>query len=115
MTEFIAQSRQDWRDWLASNGQTEKEVWLVLQKAASDAPGVRYHEAVDEALCFGWIDSQARRRDDTTTYQRFSPRGPRSNWSKPNRERVEVLIEEGLMTAQGQAAIDDAKRTGRWG
>lgn len=112
--ELIVASRQEWRQWLAANGQSAKSVWFVINKAAATRPGVRYTDAVEEALCFGWIDSQTRRRDKETTYQRFSPRRAKSPWSHSNRERVERLVAAGLMTPRGQAEIDAAVRDGRW-
>lgn len=112
--ELIVATRDEWRAWLAAKGETEKDVWLVIAKASSIQPGVKYIDAVEEALCFGWIDSQTRRRDTESTYQRFSPRRSKSPWSRPNRERAERLIAAGLMAGPGQGAIDQAKRDGRW-
>jgi uncharacterized protein YdeI (YjbR/CyaY-like superfamily) len=78
----------EWRAWLAANGRVERSVWLIVHR---DGPGPKLVEAVDHALCFGWIDSKTVKRDDKTTYQCFTPRNPRSTWSKVNRERVERL------------------------
>ncbi|MEI8411300.1 MULTISPECIES: YdeI/OmpD-associated family protein [unclassified Kribbella] len=100
-----------WRAWLAANGRTERSVWLIVHR---DAVGVGLADAVEQALCFGWIDSKTVKRDDKTTYQCFTPRNPRSTWSKVNRDRVERLTEAGLMAAPGQELIDLAKRTGTW-
>jgi uncharacterized protein YdeI (YjbR/CyaY-like superfamily) len=104
----------EWRDWLARNGETETEVWLVIQHADSPTPGPRYEEAVAHGLCFGWIDSQNRKYDEHSSAQRFTPRKPRSSWSASNRERVATMIEQGLMTARGQALVDVAKAKGLW-
>jgi uncharacterized protein YdeI (YjbR/CyaY-like superfamily) len=106
--------RAGWRDWLRENSEDADEVWLVIRHSGSGTPGVRHGEAVEEALCFGWIDSLARKRDATSMRQRFTPRNPRGAWSKVNRELVERLTAQGLMTPRGQAAIDLAKRTGMW-
>jgi uncharacterized protein YdeI (YjbR/CyaY-like superfamily) len=111
---FYAKNRQQWRKWLAKYGQTKKEVYLILYNKKSTTKSVSYAEAVEEALCFGWIDSLKNKRDPESAYQRFSPRKPTSKWSKPNRERVQRLVEEGLMTEHGQRAIDLAKEKGNW-
>jgi len=109
-----AENRQQWRDWLDKNGQSKKEVCLILYSQKSDKKSVTYSEAVEEALCFGWIDSLTNKRDDESRYQRFSPRKPKSNWSKSNIERVERMVAEGLMTEHGQKLIDLAKEKGTW-
>lgn len=90
------------------------EVWLVIQHANSATRSVSHRDAVEEALCFGWIDSLAHRRDAESLWQQFTPRTPRSAWSNVNRELVERLTALGLMTPPGQAAVDLAKRTGTW-
>ena len=84
-----AETRQQWRDWLLKNSQTKTEVFAIIYHKKSDTPSVTYVEAVEEALCFGWIDSISYKRDAESTYQRFSMRKPKSNWSKSNIERVE--------------------------
>lgn len=112
---FYARTRKEWRKWFKENCQSKKEVCLILYNKTSEKESVSYAEAVEEALCFGWIDSLTNKRDTESRYQRFSPRKPRSNWSKSNIERVEKLIKEGLMTEQGQKLIDFAKETGKWG
>jgi uncharacterized protein YdeI (YjbR/CyaY-like superfamily) len=99
-----------WRDWLAANADTTRAVWLVVTRGA----GAGYVEATEHALCFGWIDGKALRRDAQSTYQRFSPRNPRSTWSKVNRERADRLTAAGLMAPQGQSMIDLAKQSGTW-
>jgi uncharacterized protein YdeI (YjbR/CyaY-like superfamily) len=101
----------EWRAWLAENGRTERSVWLIVHR---DAAGVDLASAVEQALCFGWIDSKTVKRDDKTTYQCFTPRNPRSTWSKVNRDRIERLTAAGLMAPAGQELIDLAKRTGTW-
>lgn len=111
---FYAKTRQQWRRWLQKNCQSKKEVCLILYKKDSDTKSIPYHEAVEEALCFGWIDSLTNKRDDESRYQRFSPRKLKSNWSESNRERVTRMIKEGLMTEHGQKLVDIAKQTGTW-
>jgi uncharacterized protein YdeI (YjbR/CyaY-like superfamily) len=100
-----------WRDWLERNGERERVVWVAMSRAGG---GVGYEEAVESALCYGWIDGKTKRRDDTSTWQRFTPRKPASTWSPPNRERVARLTAAGLMRPQGQAMVDLAKATGTW-
>ncbi len=102
----------EWRGWLADHGQSERAVWLVVGRGAEDV--VDYVAAVEHALCFGWVDSKTIKRDATTTYQCFTPRNPRSTWSKVNRERVAGLTAEGLMAPAGAAVIERAKTTGVW-
>jgi uncharacterized protein YdeI (YjbR/CyaY-like superfamily) len=107
-------SAGQWEEWLELNHDTVAEVWLRLfNKAAGNVP-VSYGEAVEIALCFGWIDSLARGHDEVSRIQRFSPRKPKSAWSKSNVERVQRLVEEGRMRAPGQRQIDVAKADGRW-
>lgn len=107
-------NNDEWRTWLAANNQSADEMWLVIHHKNSGTPGLRHHEAVEQALCFGWIDGLQRKYDEHSAHQRFSPRRPRSTWSRVNRERAERLIAQGLMTSTGQAMIDLAKATGRW-
>jgi len=109
-----ATDRAQWRAWLAEHVDTADEVWLVIQHANSPVPSVRHGEAIEEALCFGWIDSLARTHDASSWRQRFTPRHPRGAWSKVNRELVERLTAQGRMTRRGQAAVDLAQRTGTW-
>ena len=105
---------EEWRIWLQENHSVEKEAWVVIQKAASPHEGLGYQEAVDEAMCFGWIDGKMRRLNDHEFTQRFSPRRRRSIWSQINRDRAEKLIEEGRMTEAGLKAVEEAKNNGRW-
>lgn len=111
---FYAKSRKEWRKWLEKNSETEKSVWLIFYNKLSKIKSVPYEEAVEEGLCFGWIDSVKYKRDDESSYQYFSPRKPKSNWSKSNRDRVKKLTEAGLMTESGQKLIDHAKKSGTW-
>jgi uncharacterized protein YdeI (YjbR/CyaY-like superfamily) len=98
-----------WRDWLAANARTERSVWLIVDR---DRFGLS--AAVEHALCFGWIDSKTVKRDDRSTYQCFTPRNPRSTWSKVNRDRITRLTAAGLMQPPGQSLVDHAKTTGTW-
>lgn len=111
---FYAKTRKDWRKWLEKNHKKEKGVWLVMYRQDNAIPHVNYAEAVEEALCFGWIDSLKKKRDAESSIQFFSPRKPKSNWSSLNRQRAVKLIEQGSMTPAGQAMIDLAKKTGTW-
>jgi uncharacterized protein YdeI (YjbR/CyaY-like superfamily) len=101
----LASTGAEWRARLARHGRSDKEAWLVIQHRDGGTPGVGYQEAIEHALCYGWIDSQARKRDAHGMLLRFTPRGARSRWSRVNRERVARLIELGLMTDDGRAAI----------
>jgi uncharacterized protein YdeI (YjbR/CyaY-like superfamily) len=109
-----AETRQQWRDWLQNNSQTKEQAFAIIYHKKSETPSVTYVEAVEEALCFGWIDSIANKRDTESTYQRFSRRKAKSNWSPSNIERVERLTAAGLMTEHGQKFVDLAKQEGKW-
>lgn len=104
-----------WSNWLVGHAATSKGVWLTLAKKGQTAPtSLSYAQALDEALCQGWIDGQARGGDERTYTQRFTPRTPKSLWSRRNVENIARLEEEGRMTALGRAAVDAAKLDGRW-
>lgn len=107
-------TRAEWRDWLAKYHDSSAGVWFVYYKKASGKPRVTYDEAVEEALCYGWIDSLPRKLDDERSKLVFTPRKPKSVWSKPNKERIERLIEQGLMTDAGLKKIEAAKSDGSW-
>ena len=112
---IYAITRKEWRNWLQENSQTEKSVWLILYHKKSKVESINLIDATEEALCFGWIDSLCKKRDAESYYLTFSPRNPKkSKWSKPNRERAERMIQQGLMTEQGQQLIDIAKKIGKW-
>lgn len=111
---FHATSRNEWRNWLANNHLTETSVWLIIYRKESKVNSVYYPEAVDEALCFGWIDSKPNKRDDESYYQFFSKRNPKSNWSAVNKVKVEKLLQQGLMAQAGLNAIEIAKQNGTW-
>jgi uncharacterized protein YdeI (YjbR/CyaY-like superfamily) len=103
-----------WRTWLAASCRTASSVWLVIRRKHSSAPGVLVHEAMEQALCFGWIDSKALKRDAESMYLCFTPRNPKSTWSRVNRDRVARLTAAGLMTPPGQEVVDLARRAGTW-
>ena len=109
-----AKDRATWRRWLAKHHATETLVWLLFAKKGSGEPSVAYAEAVEEALCFGWIDGQMSPIDERFYAIRFTPRRPKSIWSKSNVERVERLIAAGAMTPAGLALIESAKRDGSY-
>ncbi len=111
---LVFQDRDDWRAWLTKNHQTASEVWLLHHKKRFQGPTISLEDAVEEALCFGWIDNALRRRDEKTYLHRYSPRNPDSVWSIHNIARVEKLIEAGLMTTWGLAKIQAAKENGQW-
>lgn len=107
-------SRQEWRNWLEENHQSKKSIWLIYYKSKTSKPTVKYSDAVDEALCFGWIDSKAKSIDEEMFMQFFCKRKPHSVWSKINKEKVQRLIECGLMTKAGFESIEVAKQNGTW-
>jgi uncharacterized protein YdeI (YjbR/CyaY-like superfamily) len=107
-------NRSEWRQWLELNHQTQRGVWLVGYKKETGKPRVSYDDSVEEALCFGWIDSIKRKLDDDSYQQFFSPRKKKSNWSKLNKERVERLTKQGLMRELGLQMVEIAKQTGTW-
>lgn len=114
MEEFFAPSRSEWRAWLEQHHSSERAVWLVFTRAGSTGSCISYGESVEEALCFGWIDSIIRRLDDARYARKFTPRKPGSVWSALNRERALKAVSGGLMTPAGQALIDHAKASGTW-
>lgn len=111
---IIFQSAKEWRQWLEENHEVSLGVWIKIAKKATGIPTVTHAQALDDALCFGWIDGQRKSYDDRYFVQKFTPRTKRSIWSKRNQEIVARLIEEGLMRSAGQVQIDAAKTDGRW-
>jgi uncharacterized protein YdeI (YjbR/CyaY-like superfamily) len=107
-------SRKAWERWLARNHTRQNGIWLRFAKKGSGIESVSYEEALDVALCYGWIDGQTQRLDENSYLQRFTPRRARSKWSKINREKVAALIEQGRMQPAGLAEIERAKADGRW-
>ncbi len=115
LEELIVLDAGAWRAWLAENHPRDSGVWLVLAKKGTTKPtALSYDDALDAALCHGWIDGQVKRRDERTYRQRFTPRRARSAWSKRNVAIAERLIDEGQMRAAGLSAIAAAKADGRW-
>ncbi len=109
-----AKSRTAWRAWLQKHHASSTGIWLVFAKKHSKLPTVSYNDAVEEALCFGWIDGLMNPVDDTFYQQRFTPRKPKSAWAASNKKRVARLIEAGLMTDAGMRLVELAKKTGTW-
>ena len=106
--------RAEWRDWLAANHDKIAEVWLVFYKKSTGTTSIDYNDSVEEALCYGWIDSIIKKLDDKRYAHKFTPRKENSVWSPSNKNRVERLIEAGLMTEDGMRLIEAAKRSGKW-
>jgi uncharacterized protein YdeI (YjbR/CyaY-like superfamily) len=107
-------SQSEFREWLNKNYDKEDEVWIGIYKKASGKEGINYDQALDEALCFGWIDGIVKKYDEDSYMQRFTPRRPKSNWSKNNVNHIERLTKEGKMMPFGLAAVEAAKKDGRW-
>ncbi len=107
-------SRAEWRKWLEKNHTRAEGVWMISYKKAAGKPFVGYEESVEEALCFGWVDSKGNKLDDERSMLWFAPRKKGSGWAKTNKERVKKLIEAGLMTPAGMAKIEAAKKDGSW-
>ena len=99
--------RKAWREWLAENYSKKKEVWLIFPKKASGKPRIPYNDAVEEALCFGWIDSKVKTIDENSYAQRFSPRNPKSKYSQANKERLRHLVSFGLVLPEVQATLEE--------
>src|SRR5438876_857466 len=111
---FQPQSRKAWREWLKKHHASSPGIWLVYAKKHTGIPSLSYNDAVEEALCYGWIDSLIHPIDQELYKQIFTPRKPKSAWSAANKARVERLIAGGLMTAAGMALVALAKKSGRW-
>ncbi|WP_341227261.1 YdeI/OmpD-associated family protein [uncultured Arcticibacterium sp.] len=111
---FYPKSQADWRTWLLENHKSQESVWLLFYKVSSLEPSITWSEAVDEALCFGWIDSKKQTIDKFSYRQFFSKRKPKSTWSKINKDKVQTLEKKGLMTPEGLKCIDIAKENGSW-
>jgi uncharacterized protein YdeI (YjbR/CyaY-like superfamily) len=111
---FQPKSRKAWRAWLQKNHASSNGAWLIYAKKHTGLPSLTYNDAVEEALCFGWIDSKVNSIDDALYMQVFTPRKPTSAWSALNKARIERLVAAGLMTAAGLALVKIAKRRGTW-
>ena len=103
-----------WRQWLQENHCKENEVWLVIRKKGSEGSGITYAQALEEAICFGWIDGKMKSIDAEKFILRYTPRKKKSPWSKINKEKAEELIESGRMTPAGLEKIEEAKKNGLW-
>jgi uncharacterized protein YdeI (YjbR/CyaY-like superfamily) len=114
ISTFYPPNRQAWRDWLQQHHRTEQAVWLLAYKKSSAIPSVSWSELVDEALCFGWIDSTRKTVDHQSFIQFFTRRKPRSSWSKVNKNKIEQLIGAGLMTPAGLESVKTAQENGSW-
>ncbi len=106
--------RSDWRSWLEKNHETTKDAWLIFYKKHTGKPNITYDEAVEEAICFGWIDSIIKRIDDQKFARKFTPRKPTSSWAESNKKRVQKMIMQGRMTKAGLELINQAKQHGQW-
>ena len=111
---FQPADRAAWRAWLAANHATATGVWAVTYRRTAGKPVVAYEDLIEEALCFGWIDSRPGKLDEERTMLRFTPRKRGSVWSRPNKERVQRLIADGSMTSAGMRAIEAARADGSW-
>ena len=107
-------SRAEWRKWLEKNHTRTEGVWLISYKKVTGKPRVDYEESVEEALCFGWVDSKGNKLDDERSMLWFAPRKKGSGWARTNKERVEKLIKAGLMASAGLAKVEAAKKDGSW-
>ena len=114
LPELLVSDAAAWRRWLVEHHADEPGVWLVLHKKGGGVTTVTYEQALDDALCFGWIDGQVGRRDEGSYRQRFTPRTKRSPWSERNRDNIARLTAEGLMAPAGLAAVEAAQFDGRW-
>ncbi|WP_264537676.1 YdeI/OmpD-associated family protein [Flavobacterium sp. N1736] len=111
---FYPKNQKDWRDWLEKNHDSKQSIWLVCYKKQANKPTIAWSDAVDEALCFGWIDSTRKSIGDNTFIQFFTRRKPNSVWSKINKAKIERLISDGLMQKAGYDCIEKAKENGSW-
>ena len=114
MKQLYFKTSDDWRKWLQSNHDKEKEVWLIFFKKETGEPSIDYESAVEEALCFGWIDSIIKKIDERKYARKFTPRKESSQWSELNKKRIDKLIKNNRITEMGLAKIETSKRNGRW-
>ncbi|MCR9155468.1 MAG: YdeI/OmpD-associated family protein [Bacteroidetes bacterium] len=112
--EFCPEGKKDWRKWLDLNHEKKEAVWVIFHKKNAPKHNLTWSESVDEALCFGWIDSTKRTVDSTRYKQYFTKRKAKSNWSKVNKDKVRSLIDQGLMREAGYKSIEVAKENGSW-
>ena len=114
MKQLYFKTSSEWREWLHENHDKENELWLIFYKKETGLPSIDYESAVEEALCYGWIDSIIKKIDEQRYAQKFTPRKLKSKWSPSNKTRVNKLIKVGRMTPAGQVKIDAAKANGMW-
>lgn len=114
MHQLYITNRKEWRKWLKENHKTTYAIWLIYYKKHTGKPRIPYDDAVEEALCFGWIDSIVKRIDDEKFMQRFTPRKNKSSWSESNKKRVAKMIKQKRMTKAGLDKINTAKANGQW-
>ena len=114
MKQLYITNRDEWRDWLCRNHATEAGIWLIFYKKKTSRPTIAYEAAVEEALCFGWIDSIIKKVEAEKYARKFTPRSDKSKWSPLNKRRAGKMINEGRMTKVGLAKIETAKKTGLW-
>lgn len=114
LPELLLPGACQWRKWLETNHAGSPGVWLILTRKGGTLTALTYEQALDEVLCFGWIDGQRKRRDAETFFQRFTPRQPKSVWSIRNCTSIQRLDEEGRMRPAGLAAVKAAQADGRW-
>lgn len=114
MKKLYFQTREEWRAWLSENHASENEVWLVYYKKGTGKPSMKYGESVEEAICFGWVDSIIKKIDEERYVRKFTPRREDSAWSESNKKRAEKMIKQDLMTEHGLRLVDTAKVSGKW-
>ena len=114
MKTVEVKNRGEWRAWLAANHDKESEVWLVYYKKRTGVASIDYESSVEEALCYGWVDSIIKKIDETKYARKFTPRKDDSKWSSSNKRRVKKILKDGLMTEYGLQKIEAAKQSGMW-
>ncbi len=114
MKQLYVKDRDKWREWLSENHAAEAGIWLIFYKKETSMPTIAYEAAVEEAICFGWIDSIIKKIDAAKYVRKFTPRSDKSKWSSLNKKRANKMIKEGRMTEVGLAKIKAAKKTGLW-
>ncbi|MBN2314951.1 MAG: YdeI/OmpD-associated family protein [Sedimentisphaerales bacterium] len=114
MKQVYVADREQWRRWLSEHHASEAGIWLIFYKKKTSKPTVVYDDAVEEALCFGWIDSIIKKIDDEKYARKFTPRKDKSVWSQLNKRRVDKMIKQGRMTEAGRAKIKAAQKNGSW-